>query len=75
MRRFVVEVYSDNDITEQEIFVDLLSRFGNMIASVKEESSRQGVYQTCVACGASLNFIGYGRYQCPNNCLVIGTSS
>lgn len=37
-------------------------------------ASQQNVQRTCATCGASLNFVGYGRYQCPNSCLVIGAS-
>ena len=44
MRRFVVEVYEDNDINEQAIHIELLSRFGNMIASVKEEAAKQNAH-------------------------------
>lgn len=48
MKKFVVEVYGDNDITENEVYVELLSRFGNMIASVKEEVQTN---QVCDECG------------------------
>jgi hypothetical protein len=37
-------------------------------------ASQHSVQRTCATCSASLNFVGYGRYQCPNHCLVIGAS-
>ena len=40
MRKFAVLVYDDNDISDQEIYVELQSRFGNMIACVVEEVSK-----------------------------------
>jgi hypothetical protein len=39
MIKFVVEVYDDNDISDREIYIELLGRFGNMIAGVKETKS------------------------------------
>ena len=57
MRKFIVEVYEDNDITEEAIHIELLCRFDNMIASVKEEASEHRVHPTnggpCVICGES----------------------
>ncbi len=38
MRKVVIEVYSDNDITEQAIYIELSGRYGNMIPSAKEEA-------------------------------------
>ena len=64
MRKFVVEVYSDNDITEQAIYVELLGRFGNMIASVKEEAAQQSVQSDgedsmyCKCASPNLNILG-----------------
>lgn len=63
MRKFVVEVYEDNDITQEAIHIELLCRFGNMIASVKEEDAqqpactcgKQGVKVICGVCGGELS--------------------